>query len=96
MNDDRDTVSDKNAEDFGCGDQIVLDSDDAEPYKSQINITVEVSSKTIDRQTLQRALYKAGGGLSGTMCEYLRSELSAELGTYGLDFSVSIERLIWN
>jgi hypothetical protein len=96
MTDDRETVSDKNVVDSGCGDQIVLGGDDEELHKTQINITVEVSSKTIDRQTLQRALYKAGSGMSATMCDYLRSELSPELGTYGVDFSVSIERLIWN
>ena len=31
-------------------------------YRSEINIGVEIASETFDRQTLQRALYKAGSG----------------------------------
>jgi uncharacterized protein YutE (UPF0331/DUF86 family) len=67
-----------------------------EKYKSQINITVEVASETIDRQTLQGALYKAGSGMAAAMYDYLNAELARELGQPGQDYDVSIERLVWN
>ena len=69
---------------------------DDKTYQSQINITVEVSSETVDRQTLQRALYRAGGGMAAAMYDYLRAELSDELGQPETDFAVSIESLVWN
>ena len=65
-------------------------------YKSQINITIEVSSETMDIPALQRALYKAGGGMAAAMYDYLRQALSDELGEPEKDFAITIERLVWN
>lgn len=65
-------------------------------YKSEINISVEVTSETFDGQTLQRALYKAGTGMATAMREYLNTELTAELGQLGQDFNISVRRLVWD
>jgi Cu+-exporting ATPase len=70
--------------------------DETEKYKAEINITVEVTSETVDRQSLQRALYKAGGGMAAAMCDYLTAELASQLGQPGQDYDVSIHRLVWN
>jgi hypothetical protein len=66
---------------------------DDKKNKAQINITVKVSSESIDRQALQRALYGAGGGAAAVMYDYLRDELSRQLGDPGEDFLLSFERL---
>ncbi len=71
-------------------------SDKIEKGKSEINITVQVGSETVDQQTLQQALYKAGTGMAAAMCEYLTAELASELGQLGQDYDVSIHRLVWN
>jgi predicted pyridoxine 5'-phosphate oxidase superfamily flavin-nucleotide-binding protein len=41
--------------------------DEIEKYKAEINITVEVTSETVDRQSLQRALYKAKAEINITV-----------------------------
>ncbi len=65
-------------------------------YRSEINIGVEIASETFDRQTLQRALYKAGSGLATVVYDYLAAELADELGEQGQDYDVSIKRLVWD
>ncbi len=65
-------------------------------YKSEINISVEVESETIDRQTLQRALYKAGSGMAAAMYDYLTAQFASELGQLGQDYDVFIKRLVWD
>lgn len=70
--------------------------DKIKKYKSEINITIEVVSETVDQQTLQRAMYKAGSGMAAAMYDYLVAELAGELGQVGQDYNVYIHRLVWN
>lgn len=77
------------------GENGTMDTQTAK-CKSEINITVEVTSETIDGQTLQRALYKAGTGMAAAMREYLNAELTAEFGQLGQDYDISIRRLVWD
>ena len=65
-------------------------------YRSEINISVEITSETIDRQALQRALYKVGSGMAAAMYDYLIAELAGELGEDGEEYDVSIKRLMWD
>ncbi len=69
-------------------------SDEPAKYRSEINISVEISSEAIDRQSLQHALYKAGSGLATAMYDYLTAELAGELGEEGQDYTVSIKRIV--
>ena len=71
-------------------------SDEIEQCKSEINITIEVTSETVDWQKLQRAVYKAGSGMAAAMYDYLATELANELGELGQDYNVAIHRLVWN